>query len=65
MVAGQARGQESGRKAVASVGVCASIPHGRVGRLGAAIPEKCPVPLGSAVIGPLGGPRILMPAVCS
>ena len=65
VVVGQAKGQERGRKVVASMGICLSIPRRRVGHLGAAVPERGPVPLGSAVRGAPGSPHIPMPAVCS
>lgn len=65
VAAGQARGQERGRKSVASTGISLSIPRGRIGHLGAAVPERCPVRLGSAIRGPPGGSCIPMPAVCS
>lgn len=65
VVAGQAKGQERGRKVGASVGICLSIPRRRIGHLGAAAPERGPVPLGSAVRRAPRGLCIPMPAVCS
>ena len=65
LVVGQAKGQESGGKEGASMGVCSSIPRRRVGHFGAAGPEKGPAPLGSAVRTAPRGLCIPMPAVYS
>lgn len=66
VVAEQARGQGwvGERKALASLGTLV-IPRRRAGHLGAAIPEKRPAPLGSAMRGPPGSPYIPKPAVRS
>ena len=65
LVVGQAKGQESGGKVGASMGIFLSIPRRRVGHLGAAGPERSPVPLGSAVRRAPRGLCIPMPAVYS